>query len=57
MGDQNCDDAELGHEGSEVGAQLASEHAVERGERLVEQEDAGRGGERPCERHPLGFTP
>ena len=41
---------------AQVAADVAAGAGVERGERLVEQEQAGLGGQRPGQRDPLGLT-
>ena len=53
VGDEDEGDAELGLEQLELDLHLLAELAIERAERLVEQQHAGPIDERPGERHPL----
>ena len=53
MGHVQPGDAHLLEQAAEVEGEAVVQLAVERAERLVQQEQAGRRGERPGQRHPL----
>ena len=56
VGDVQPGDAHLLEQAAEVEGEAVVELAVEGAERLVEQQQAGRRGERPGQRHPLGLA-
>ena len=53
VGDEQADAVEGGEVAAQVAADVAAGAGVEGGERLVEQEQAGLGGQRPGQRDPL----
>ncbi len=56
MGDQHRRDPPAGEDAAQLVAQRLAQRQVERGERLVEQEQGGIGGERAAEGHPLALA-
>ena len=56
VGDEQADAVEGGQVAAQVAADLAAGAGVEGGQRLVEQQQAGLGGQRPGQRDPLGLA-
>ena len=57
MGHEEGRDRGVGEQAVDIGANLDAQRRVEVGERFVEQQHLGPGGERPGEGHPLLLTP